>query len=146
MINYPPVLHKGETVENKSKELILWEALCVVFWLLLDGFWLLEWKFLTYSAAFGAVFSATVMFVYLEKKLITYLVACAESLWILMGIFWATAGFYKLAWANSIAICCFVLSIVLLLTAYAKSDAKDVAQGIVMRRLRALRSALYQKK
>ena len=74
---------------GESKTFAALELLCVFFWFLLDGFWLMEWHHLTYGFSALAVGTAIAMFFFIARQLPVVLIACADFSWLLTNILWA---------------------------------------------------------
>jgi hypothetical protein len=75
-------------VENKKLYNRL-EVLCVFFWFLLDGFWLMEWQTLTYVFSALALATGLLMLKYVERKTVVILVTGADLSWLIVNIMWA---------------------------------------------------------
>jgi hypothetical protein len=76
-------------VAAESKTFAALELLCVFFWFVLDGFWLMEWRQLTYAFSALAIGTGLAMFFFIAHQLPVILVACADFSWLLTNILWA---------------------------------------------------------
>lgn len=105
-------------MKDRSKIYTALELLCVFFWFLLDGFWLMEWRVLAYCFSIMAVVSAIAMIFYIENNLTVVLVASADSCWLLTNILWCIGDLShikpalaaaKVVFGISLLICCAAL-------------------------------------
>ena len=126
---------------DREKKLAFFETTCVVFWILLDGFWLMQWEFVTYFTSTLAIAAAIPIFFYLEKKTIAYLVCCADSCWLIMNILWAMGDFPDpdIEWCLTASKVLFGVAMLFFVIAFFISETKRVVLNLLLRRLRILR-------
>lgn len=126
---------------EREKKLALFETTCVVFWLLLDGFWLMQWHFLTYFSSAIAVIAGICIFFYVEKRVVPILIACADSSWLVMNILWAVGDLPDpdIVWCLTLSKIFFGLAVLFFVIAFFKSEAKTRTVNLLLRRLRLLR-------
>ena len=115
------------------------EILCVFFWFLLDGFWLMEWKFLTYLFSALAIGIAVVMFRYIKRERVVVLVACADFSWLVLNVLWAVGDMSKIEPALTAAKWLFLLGGLLCFAAFFCSDAHKRYQALALSRVRILK-------
>ncbi|MDB6037386.1 MAG: hypothetical protein JWM99_1227 [Verrucomicrobiales bacterium] len=119
----------------KNDRYYLFEVLCVFFWFLLDGCWLMEWRVLTYLFSTLSVTMAVGMFWYLSKEKTAVLVTSADASWLLTNIAWAVGDLEKNAQMILTAKLGFALGFLLCLLAFASSDK---CRTIILSRVRIL--------
>lgn len=105
-----------------KKEETFWEATCILFWLLLDGFWLLEYRYLTYLCSGVAIIAALIILVEWGHKLEFYLIASADLLWLIMNVLWISYDFYELKLFKTAAIVIFWIAVSLFIIAFNRSN------------------------
>lgn len=134
-------------MENREKKLAFWETTCVVFWLLLDGFWLMQWHWATYFASAAAAVAGICIFFFIEKRAVAFLIACADSSWLAMNILWAVGDLPDpdIIWCLVSSKVFFGLSVLFFISAFFKSEAKNRAVNLLLRRFRLLRWILRLK-
>jgi hypothetical protein len=128
-----------EPCGSKSRAFTFLELLCVFFWFLLDGFWLLEWKFLTYAFSVVAIVTAFLMFWFIKKERVIVLVACADTCWLILNILWAVGDLSKIPQALLTAKIFFVIGGIFCFAAFCVSEARERLHFLVLSRLRILK-------
>jgi hypothetical protein len=125
---------------NRSQKIYtILEILCVLFWFLLDGFWLLEWKFLTCFFSVIAILTAFVMFRFIKKERVLVLVACADTSWLILNILWAIGDFTRIPQATISAKIFFAIGCAFCFVAFCVSEAGERLQFLILSRLRILK-------
>lgn len=115
------------------------EILCVFFWFLLDGFWLLEWKHLTYVFSVIAIITAALMFWFIKKERVIVMVACADTCWLILNVFWAVGDLSKIPQALLTAKIFFGIGGLFCLVAFLVSEARLRLHFLILSRLRILK-------
>lgn len=115
------------------------EILCVLFWFLLDGFWLMEWKLLTYGFSVLALATAFAMFRFIKKERVIVLIACADTSWLILNILWAIGDLSKVHEALVVAKILFAIAGLFCLIAFGLSEAGERLHILVLSRLRILK-------
>ena len=115
------------------------EILCVFFWFLLDGFWLMEWKFLTYGFSVIAIATAFLMFRFIKKERVIILIACADTSWLTLNILWAIDDLSKVHPALVAAKGLFLVGGLFCVLAFCASDSAKGLNALVLSRLRILK-------
>ena len=115
------------------------EIICVFFWFLLDGFWLMEWKFLTYLFSALAIGIAVWMFGCIKRDRVVVLVACADFSWLLLNVLWAVGDLSKIDPALTAAKWLFLLGGLLCFFAFVVSDSHKRVHTLALSRLRVLK-------
>ena len=113
------------------------EIICVFFWFLLDGFWLMEWKFPTYL--FSVLAIAIAMFRYIKRDRVVILVACADFSWLVLNVLWAVGDMSKIDPAITAAKWLFLLGGILCFAAFLVSDSHKRVHTLALSRLRVLK-------
>jgi hypothetical protein len=115
------------------------EILCVLFWFLLDGFWLMEWKFLTYGFSVIAMATALLMFRYIKRERVLVLIACADTSWLLLNILWAVGDLSKIHHALVAAKMLFVVGAMFCFLAFCATESSKRIHLLILSRLRILK-------
>jgi hypothetical protein len=115
------------------------EILCVLFWFLLDGFWLLEWKSLTYFFSCLALLTAFTMFFYVKHERVIVLIACADTSWLVLNILWAAGDLSHVKPALIGAKILFWIGILFCAIAFGVSEHGKKLSVLVLSRLRILK-------
>jgi hypothetical protein len=134
-----PEPEPSSSTNRPQKTYTILEILCVLFWFLLDGFWLLEWKFLTYFFSVIAFLTAFVMFRFIKKERVLVLVACADTSWLILNILWAIGDFTKIPQATIAAKIFFAVGCAFCFVAFFVSEAGERLQFLILSRLRILK-------
>ena len=129
---------------EKAEKLAVLEILCVFFWFLFDGFWLMEWVGLTYTGSLISFSLAVAIFFYLEREIVSMLIAVVDTFWLLMNIFWIVADFSKLDWALEAAKISFLIGTSVFILAFIISASGKKFVQLLLRRLRVLK-LLYSR-
>jgi hypothetical protein len=132
-------MNTTERTELTAKRYTILELVCVLFWFLLDGFWLLEWKFLTYGFSVLALATAVWMFRYIKKEKTVILIACADSSWLLLNVLWAVGDLSQIEPAIIIAKALFLVGGLFCLAAFLATEARKRLHVLILSRLRILR-------
>jgi len=127
------------TTELDAKTYTKLEILCVFFWFLLDGFWLLEWKLMTYAFSVFALVTAGLMFKFIKRERTIVLVACADTSWLLLNVLWAIGDLNKIPVALYSAKALFPVGGILCLAAFCTTEASRKLQVLILSRLRILK-------
>ena len=106
-------------------------------WFILDGSWLMNWRWLAYPVMVIAVASALARFIWLEKERVAIHVAASECAWLAMNAFWIVGDFEKIPWCITAAKIFLVLGLLILAKAYLLS--RDRVQNLILRPIRRLR-------
>lgn len=130
---------------DNSKKLTILETVCALFWLLFDGFWLLEWPQGTYVCSLIAFVLALIIFFYLESGFVPFLIALVDTFWLLMNVFWIINDFEHSAWAREIAKICFWSSIFVFTLAFIIGSPGRKTIKLLLRRFRAFRMFYAQQ-
>ena len=115
------------------------EIICVFFWFLLDGFWLMEWKFPTYLFSALAIGIAIWMFGCIKRDRVVILVASADFSWLLLNVLWAVGDLSKIDPAITAAKWLFLLGGILCFIAFVISDSHKRVHTLALSRLRVLK-------
>lgn len=115
------------------------EILCVFFWFLLDGFWLLEWKFLTYAFSVIALATAALMFRFIKRERVIVLVACADTSWLLLNVLWAMGDLSQIQQAILAAKILFLVGGLFCFVAFWTSESHKRLNLLVLSRMRILK-------
>lgn len=126
-------------MNDRSKTYVMLEILCVFFWFLLDGFWLLEWKILTYGFSVIAIITAILMFFYIKRERVVVLIACADTTWLLLNILWAVGDLSHIEGAINTARILFFMGGLLCFIAFLSADVSKRMYVLVLSRLRILK-------
>jgi hypothetical protein len=125
--------------DSRARVYTILEILCVLFWFLLDGFWLLEWKILTYAFSVIAIATAFLMFRYIKKERVIVLVACADTSWLVLNILWAIGDLSKIHAALLLAKAFFLVGGIFCVVAFCASEASKRLHVLILSRLRILK-------
>ena len=109
------------------------------FWFLLDGFWLLEWKFLTYLFSVIAIATAFLMFRFIKKERVIVLVACADTSWLLLNVLWAVGDLSQVQQALIAAKILFLVGGLFCLCAFWSSESSKRLHVLILSRMRILK-------
>lgn len=126
-------------MKDSSRIYKILEILCVLFWFLLDGFWLFEWEILTYIFAGIALSLALLMFACIKREAVVVLVACADVSWLLFNICWAVGDLSGTATALTMAKVLFWIGVAFCAFAFLKAEAGQKFQVMVLSRMRVLK-------
>jgi hypothetical protein len=124
---------------NQEKTYTTLELLCVFFWFLLDGFWLLEWKATAYGFSVLSVAAAIGMFCFIKRDRAMILVACADTCWLLCNITWAVGDLSHIKPALTAAKWMFGVGFLLCCTAFAVTEHGQRLKTLVLSRLRIMK-------
>lgn len=128
---------------GESQTYTVLEILCVFFWFLLDGFWLMEWKLLTYAFSVIAIATALLMFRFIKRERVIILIACADTSWLLLNILWAIGDLSKVHEALVAAKALFLVGGFLCFLAFCASESTKRLNLLILSRLRILK--FFQK-
>ena len=115
------------------------EIICVFFWFLLDGFWLMEWRIPTYLFSALAIAIAIWMFPYIKRNRVVILVACADFCWLVLNVLWAVGDMSKIEPALTAAKWLFLLGGLFCFAAFVLSDSHKRVHTLALSRLRVLK-------
>ena len=119
---------------GRAEKLTLLELLCVFFWFLFDGFWLMEWAWATYIGSFISLVLAVAIFFYIERELVAILISVVDTFWLIVNTFWAIFDFTKIGWTHDVAKVSFWLGAVLFVLAFiVGKPGKKVFQMVLLR-------------
>ena len=127
----------------REQEYSTFELLCVFSWFLLDGFWLMEWKWLTYIFAVVSFAMAEMMFVCIKHERTVVLITCADVSWLLSNTLWAIGDLEKSTRFLTVAKFSFLIGLGFCVAAFT-SSGKHRSLGIVLGRMRIIRYFLKQ--
>jgi hypothetical protein len=105
----------------------------------LDGFWLLESRLITYLFSVLALTFAVMMFFYIERNKALILVACADSCWLACNVLWAVGDLSHVAKALLAAKVLFFVGLGLCAAAYQASEPARRLSALVLSRLRIMK-------
>lgn len=125
--------------DSDSKIYTILEILCVFFWFLLDGFWLMEWKLLTYVFSAIAIGTAGLMFRFIRHEKVIILIACADTSWLCLNVLWAVGDLSKVHPALVAAKALFLVGGVFCLLAFCATEARKRLHVLILSRLRILK-------
>jgi hypothetical protein len=125
--------------ESQARIYTILEILCVFFWFLLDGFWLMEWKLLTYAFSVIALATAFLMFRFIKKERVIILIACADTSWLLLNVLWAVGDLSKVHNALVVAKALFLVGGLFCILAFCASESTKRLQLLILSRLRILK-------
>jgi hypothetical protein len=134
-----PEPESGSQTNSESQTYTFLEILCVFFWFLLDGFWLLEWKYLTYGFSVIALATAALMFRFIKRERVIVLIACADTSWLLLNVLWALGDMSKLQQAIVAAKILFIVGGLLCFVAFWVSESHKRLHVLVLSRMRILK-------
>ena len=134
-----PEPESGSRTTSKSQTYIFLEILCVFFWFLLDGFWLLEWKFLTYLFSGVALATAVLMFRFIQRERIVILVACADTSWLLLNVLWALGDLSQIQQAILAAKILFLVGGLFCFVALWASESHKRLHVLALSRMRIIK-------
>jgi hypothetical protein len=138
--NEPRAVAPLQSQELRSEKIYtLLEICCVLFWFLLDGFWLLEWKNLTYAFSVLAVLVAIAMFFFIKRERVIVLIACADTSWLVLNILWAMGDLSHLKPALAWAKILFGVGFGFCVLAFAVSGQAEKLSVLVLSRLRIIK-------
>ena len=129
----------NDSRSSDSQIYSLLEIVCVFFWFLLDGFWLMEWKFLTYLFSALAIATAIPMFWFIKRDRVVVLVACADFCWLVLNVLWAVGDISKIDPAITAAKWLFLLGGLFCFAAFFCSDSHRRVHTLALSRLRVLK-------
>ena len=132
-------MNSSDSINSESQVYTILEILCVLFWFLLDGFWLMEWKLLTYAFSVIALLTAALMFVFIKRQRVVVLIACADTSWLLLNVLWAVGDLSKVPRALVAAKTLFLVGGLFCLLAFYVSDSSKRLQLLILSRLRILK-------
>ncbi len=127
------------TTELDAKTYTVLEILCVFFWFLLDGFWLMEWKLMTYGFSVLAVATACLMFRYIKRERVIVLIACADTSWLVLNILWAIGDLSKVHSALLAAKALFFVGGLFCFLAFCATETSRRLHVLILSRLRILK-------
>jgi hypothetical protein len=125
--------------DSNSKTYTVLEILCVFFWFLLDGFWLMEWKLLTYIFSGIAIATALLMFRFIKHERVLVLIACADTSWLFLNILWAIGDLSKIQPALTAAKALFLVGGLFCLLAFCATESRKRLHFLILSRLRILK-------
>jgi hypothetical protein len=105
----------------------------------LDGFWLLEVRLVTYLFSVLAAAFAISMFFYIARNKALILVACADSSWLACNILWAVGDLSHVPRALLAAKVMFFVGLLLCAAAYQASEPGQRLSALVLSRLRVMK-------
>ncbi len=126
-------------MNDTSKTYTVLELLCVFFWFLLDGFWLMEWRVAAYAFSALALATAGLMFFFIKHELTLILVACADASWLLCNITWAIGDLSHLPSSLMAAKIIFFIGLALCLCAFYTTDSRKTLSTLILGRLRIMK-------
>lgn len=132
-------MNSNESQNSESQTYTVLEILCVFFWFLLDGFWLMEWKFLTYIFSVIAIATAFLMFRFIKRERVIVLIACADTSWLMLNILWAIGDLSKVHPALLIAKSLFLVGGLFCFWAYCATESNRRLHLLILSRLRILK-------
>jgi hypothetical protein len=112
---------------------------CVFCWFLLDGFWLMEWKNLTYLFSGLSIPFAVMLLIGAKREPGVILVTIADVLWLACNVLWAVADLEKLPKILTLAKFSFFTALGLWLVALAITEPAKRAGSLILRRMRVLK-------
>ena len=119
---------------ERAEKLTLLELLCVFFWFMFDGFWLMEWALATYIGSFISLALAVAIFFYIERELVAVLIAVVDTFWLIVNTFWAIFDFTKITWTHDVAKVSFWIGTVLFVLAFmVGKPGKRIFQMVLLR-------------
>lgn len=133
-----PKLIRTLIEEDREKTYTTFELLCVFSWFLLDGLWLMEWKWPTYLFAVVSFVMAAMMFVYIRHERTVVLITCADVSWLMSNTLWAIGDLEKSTRFLTTAKFSFLIGLGFCVAAFAASG-KHRSLGIVLGRMRIIR-------
>lgn len=127
------------TNESDSKIYTILEIICVFFWFLLDGFWLMEWKYLTYGFSVLALATAVAMFRFIKCEKVIVLIACADTTWLLLNVLWAVGDLSEIQTSIIAAKSLFLVGTLFCVLAFFAAEARKRIHLLILSRLRILK-------
>lgn len=100
---------------TRDKKLELFESLGSVLWLLLDGFWMLEWSTPVAVLVIPTILCNLTTLAYVERANNSRVAVLIVNAWLLMNVFWILADMYSFSSGLIYAKILFGLSVGLLL-------------------------------
>lgn len=119
--------------EPNHKHITL-ETLAVFFWFMLDGCWLMEWRWETYLFSVLSISVFVIALCYVRGESVVWFVALADLCWLLCNVAWAIGDLEKWPLAVLIAKWLFLAGLICCAFAFLSSGKLD----IVLRRMRLL--------
>jgi len=132
-------VNSNDSKSSESQIYTVLEILCVFFWFLLDGFWLMEWKLLTYGFSVIAMATALLMFQYIKRERVLVLIACADTSWLLLNILWAIGDLSKIHGALLAAKTLFLVGGLFCFMAFCATESSKRIHLLILSRLRILK-------
>jgi hypothetical protein len=119
------------------------ETILGLSWFLLDGGWLMGWRWLSYPLIVVAVGSAIARFIWIEKERDALHVAASECAWLAMNAFWIVGDFESIPWCITTAKICLLAGLLILARAFLIS--RGGVQSLLFRPIRRLRVFLHSE-
>jgi hypothetical protein len=132
-----------ELVERRKEMFSAVELLCVFFWFLLDGFWLMEWRVLTYAFSILALGAAGMMFLFINRQRAVVFVTCADTSWLLCNVSWAVGDLAHVPAAIRIAKALFLVGLFFCACAFHSADKRGFL-SLVLSRMRII--SLFERR
>lgn len=132
-------MNENESESKASKTYTTLELACVFLWFLLDGFWLMEWKTLTYVFSAFSIATALLMFRFIRRERVIVLIACADTSWLFLNVLWAIGDLSKVHPALVAAKALFFVGGGFCCAAFCATEARKRLHLLILSRLRILK-------
>lgn len=118
----------GAVSETQKIRLGIAETIFGLSWFLMDGGWLMGWRFLSYPLIVIAVASAVARFLWLEQDRVARHTATSECAWLAMNSFWVVGDFEGLSWCVTTAKFCLLAGVLILARAFmiSRHETKEL--------------------
>jgi hypothetical protein len=130
---------RNASMNETSKTYSALELLCVFFWFLLDGFWLIKWTIAVHVFSALALAAAASMFFFIKREIVLVLVACADLSWLVCNITWAAGDLSHVPGALFSAKVVFFVGLALCGGALFAADSDRRWSSLILRRIRIIR-------
>jgi hypothetical protein len=122
-----------ESTLDRAEKIAVLELLCVFFWYLFDGFWLMEWPWATYIGSAVSISLAVAIFFYIERIPVVIIIAIVDTLWLLVNTLWAISDFTMTEWTLDLSKIFFWLGVVLFICAIIISQPGRKFKNVLLR-------------
>lgn len=114
-------------MNDRESNLMFYETLGTIFWLLVDFCWIMEFKALLAIFTIPAIISLSLVFKYTEKSVTIFAANVAMLSWLFMSILWAIGDLWSVPGAVILAKWTISFSLILLVIFLIAGDFRREA-------------------
>lgn len=124
---------------TNEKAYTVLEIVCVFFWFMLDGCWLMEWRVPTYVFSAVALMASLAMWRFIKDDTTVKMVNAADGSWLLCNCAWATGDLDHSKTALLIAKLLFAFGFTCCVLAFAFAPHGRRLSVLILSRIRILK-------